>query len=447
MDLSRRRAAVAARGNVVAGSVWESRIRFDEVRGGIKVFNGDDENAECGVPTTAASAAAGGSGRRKTWKSDEGFNPILIAEEKPESSPSSGDEQSRKSPTPSRRLRSNGSPNKPVQVSGEKTERNSTRKKTDQSRKSVVALTKPPTNGIGKTSSEKSFKELNECKEKVISSSTSQDFFDAFEEEIEKESFDVKEINLPERKKIIAQTFPGNKQKLQTLMDLIMWRDFSRSGLVFGVGNLVIILSCFIKNINISFISLISHMGLLYLTAIFVHSSIFGRRKRIDSDDENFVVEEEDMIRFAKRLVPFVNELLQNLKALFRGDSSATMKVGVLLFVLAKWGSFITLWNVLKIGFIGVFTLPKLITHGEHWLKLCGSSWKLCSHKRGVFVAIFFLVWNFSSTLYRVWAAFIVLVSFRYYQESPERDVWVKNGEVASRNNTVSTSSKLKRQY
>lgn len=44
-------------------------------------------------------------------------------------------------------------------------------------------------------------------------------------------------------------------------------------------------------------------------------------------------------------------------------------------------------------------------------------------------------------------AAFIVLVSFRYYQESPERDVWVKNGEVASRNNTVSTSSKLKRQY
>ena len=205
---------MAAKGNVVAGSVWESRIRFDEVRGGIKVFNGDDENVECGIPTTAASA---GSGRRKTWKSDEGFNPILIAEEKPESSPSSGDEQSRKSPTPSRRLRSNSSPNKPVQVSGEKIERNSTRKKTDQSRKSAVGLTKPPTNGIGKTSSEKSFKESNECREKVISSSTSQDFFDAFEEEIEKESFDVKEINLPERKKIIAQTFPGNKQKLQTL--------------------------------------------------------------------------------------------------------------------------------------------------------------------------------------------------------------------------------------
>lgn len=218
MDFSRRRAA--ARGNVVAGSVWESRIRLDEVRGGIRVFNGDDGNAECGAPAAAVVVGSGGA-RRKTWKSDEGFNSILIAEEKPES-PSSGDEQNnRKSPIPARRLRSNGSPIKPVQISSEKTERNSARKKTEQSRKTTIGITKPPTNGIGKNSPEKNLKEFNECKEKVISSAPPQDFFDAFEEEeeeeIEKESFDVKEINLPERKKIAEKTFPGNKQKLQTL--------------------------------------------------------------------------------------------------------------------------------------------------------------------------------------------------------------------------------------
>ncbi|XP_022999357.1 reticulon-like protein B21 [Cucurbita maxima] len=431
MDLTRLRAAAAARGNVVAGSVWESRIRLDEVRGGVKVFNGDDGNAECGLPAASASPVSGGSGRRKTWKSDEGFNSILIAEEKPESS-SSGDEQSRKSPIPARRLRSNGSPIKP----GEKTERNPMRKKTDQSRKSAVGLTKPSTNGTGKTPPEK-----NECREKAISSPPSQDFFDAFDEEIEKESFDVKEINLPERKKIAAETFPRNKQILQRLVDLIMWRDISRSALVFGVGNLVIILCYFMKNMNISFISVISHMGLLYLAAIFVHSSIFGRRKGIDSDDEHYAIEEEEVIRFAKRLVPFVNQLLQNLKALFMGDPSATMKLGVTLFVLARWGSFITLWNVVKCGFIGVFTLPKLITHGEQWLTLCGSSWKLCSHKKAVAVALFFIGWSFSSTLYRVWAVFFVFVSFQYYQE-------VKNGEVAPKNDSVSvSSSKLKRQY
>ena len=216
MDLTRLRAAAAARGNVVAGSVWESRIRLDEVRGGVKVFNGDDGNAECGLPAASASPVSGGSGRRKTWKSDEGFNSILIAEEKPESS-SSGDEQSRKSPIPARRLRSNGSPIKP----GEKTERNPTRKKSEQSRKSAVGLTKPSTNATGKTPPEK-----NECREKAISSTPSQDFFDAFDEEIEKESFDVKEINLPERKKIAAETFPRNKQNLQRLSEKIPNPDF-----------------------------------------------------------------------------------------------------------------------------------------------------------------------------------------------------------------------------
>ncbi|XP_022143230.1 reticulon-like protein B21 isoform X2 [Momordica charantia] len=365
MDLSRRRAA--ARGSVVAGSVWESRIRFDEVRGGIRVFNGDDGNGECGVPA-AVPGGVGGGARRKTWKSEEGFNSILIAEEKPDESPSSGDEQNRKSPILARKLRSNGSPPiKPIQVSGERTEKNSARKKTDQTRKSAGGTR--PANGIGKNSPEKNFEEFNECKEKLISSAP-QLFFDAHEKEeeaeIEKKSFDVKEINLPERKKIAAETFPGNKQKLQTLMDLIMWRDFSRSALVFGAGNFIIILSFFIKDINISFISVISHLGLLFLAAIFLHRSIFGRRKEIGGVDENYVVGEEEMIRFAKRLVPCVNELLQNLKALFRGDPSATMKLAVLLFVLAKWGKFITLWNVVKCGFFALFTLPKLITHELH---------------------------------------------------------------------------------
>ncbi|KAG7021185.1 Reticulon-like protein B21, partial [Cucurbita argyrosperma subsp. argyrosperma] len=366
MDLSRRRAGVA-RGNVVAGSVWESRIRFDEVRGGIRVFNGDDETAECRVP-----AATVGSARRKTWKSDEGFNSIQIAEEKPES-PSSGDEQNRKTPIPSRRLRSNNSPNKPKLNEEENR----------SSRKSAVGIIKPPTNtnGIRKISPEK-----------TVSSPPPQDFFDAFEE-IKKESFDVKEINFPAQ-----EIFPGNKQKLQRLMDLIMWREFSRSAMAFGAGNLVIALSYFIKNMNISFISMISHMG----------------------------------------FVPLVNELLQNLKPLFHGDPSATMKMGVLLFVLAKWGSFITFWNILQCGFVAVFTLPKLFTHGEHWLRLCGSSWQLSSHKKGMIVAIFLMVWNFSSILYRVWAAFIAFVSFRYYRESLGRYGWVKNGEAARHNDTAS---------
>ena len=86
MDVSRKRAAT--RSSVVAGSVWESRMKSDEARGGIKVFNGGEEYAEDerdGKTRLKRSSFGGAmaSGKRKTWKSEnsEGFdkNQIQIA--------------------------------------------------------------------------------------------------------------------------------------------------------------------------------------------------------------------------------------------------------------------------------------------------------------------------------------------------------------------------------
>ncbi|CAL5398677.1 unnamed protein product [Camellia sinensis] len=44
MEVGRRKRTT--RNGVVAGSVWESRMKSDEVKGGIKVFNGEEENSE-----------------------------------------------------------------------------------------------------------------------------------------------------------------------------------------------------------------------------------------------------------------------------------------------------------------------------------------------------------------------------------------------------------------
>ncbi|GMQ04448.1 hypothetical protein CsSME_00049858 [Camellia sinensis var. sinensis] len=44
MELGRRKRTT--RNGVVAGSVWESRMKSDEVKGGIKVFNGEEENSK-----------------------------------------------------------------------------------------------------------------------------------------------------------------------------------------------------------------------------------------------------------------------------------------------------------------------------------------------------------------------------------------------------------------
>lgn len=86
-----------ARSSVVAGSVWESRMKHDEVRGGIKVFNGEETSVSeegngngngNGINKLRRGVVNGGTGKRKKWKSEsfDGFerNPIQIARGKVE---------------------------------------------------------------------------------------------------------------------------------------------------------------------------------------------------------------------------------------------------------------------------------------------------------------------------------------------------------------------------
>lgn len=44
-------------------------------------------------------------------------------------------------------------------------------------------------------------------------------------------------------------------------------------------------------------------------------------------------------------------------------------------------------------------------------------AWESCNHKKAVALALFTLVWNLSSVIARVWAAFMLFVAFRYYQQ------------------------------
>ncbi|KAG4179683.1 hypothetical protein ERO13_A10G119100v2 [Gossypium hirsutum] len=51
------------------------------------------------------------------------------------------------------------------------------------------------------------------------------------------------------------------------------------------------------------------------------------------------------------------------------------MKMAVLLFVLARCGSFITIWKMAKLGFFGIFIVPKLCTSYSHQLSAYGLLW------------------------------------------------------------------------
>ncbi|CAN6681413.1 unnamed protein product [Malus baccata var. baccata] len=142
-------------------------------------------------------------------------------------------------------------------------------------------------------------------------------------------------------------SFPETHSRLQSLVDLIMWKDISRSVFVFGIGTFVILSSSYTKDINISFISVISYLGLLYLAAIFLFKSIICRGV-LEVDNTNYVVGEQEAIWLLRLVLPYLNEFLLKLKALFSGDPATTIKLAVLLFVLARCGSSITIWTMCK---------------------------------------------------------------------------------------------------
>ncbi|CAL0320137.1 unnamed protein product [Lupinus luteus] len=219
-------------------------------------------------------------------------------------------------------------------------------------------------------------------------------------------------------------SFPQTQNKLQSLVDLIMWRDVSRSAFMFGFGTFVIVSSSYAKDINLSIISVMSYIGLIYLALIFLYRSLVCRGV-IDEDNSNYVLGEEEAIWVLKLVLPYLNELLSKFKALFSGDPGTTIKLAILLFVLARCGTCITVWKMAKIGFFGVFTVPKicssysahLTAYANFWILRFRDAWDSCSHKKAVALGIFGLVWNLSSVIARIWAVFVLFVAFRYYQQ------------------------------
>ncbi|XP_054807031.1 reticulon-like protein B21 [Prosopis cineraria] len=242
-------------------------------------------------------------------------------------------------------------------------------------------------------------------------------------------------------------SFPQTQSKLQSLVDLVMWRDISRSAFVFGIGTFVVISSSYAQDINVSFISVLSYLGLVYLAVIFLHRSLICRGV-IDVDDKNYVLGEEEATWVLKLILPYLNELLSKLRALFSGDPGTTMKLAVLLFVLARCGNSITIWKMAKFGFFGVFTVPKvcssysaqLTSYANFWVRRFRDAWDSCSHKKAVALGIFSLVWNMSSVVARVWAVFVLFVAFKYYQQHyMVRDEYVEEEEEEEEGNEGDT--------
>uniref|UniRef100_A0A0E0EJT3 Reticulon-like protein n=1 Tax=Oryza meridionalis TaxID=40149 RepID=A0A0E0EJT3_9ORYZ len=218
--------------------------------------------------------------------------------------------------------------------------------------------------------------------------------------------------------------------RMQNIVDLVMWRDVSKSTLVFGLGTFLLISSSYAKDLNYNTITAASYLGLVYLGLRFLSKSILNRGENVDCDDaersgERYLVGEEEAIWLLRLVLPYINEVLLNLRSLFSGEPATTMKLALLLFAMARCGNFVTLWTLAKLVFFGVFIIPKvcssystqLARYGRFWLERFRDGWESCSHKKAVVAAVFTLVWNVSSTVARVWAVFMLVVAMKCYQQ------------------------------
>ncbi|CAK8534446.1 unnamed protein product [Lathyrus sativus] len=489
-NINKRKALVAP------GSVWETRMKNDQVKGGIKVFKEEEQNA---VPSRVKRTSIV---PRKTW------TPVQ-----------KNSEEQQRSPIQSRKLRSDthkvGEAGQFRKIKSDPIKKNSTSTDSIQLSKSKSELDQVQENEVDeldngggdeseKIEAEKKQENVENCEEKEMSPENLVRVGNAEEIEIETESFDVKEITIPEKDKVVVvneeepepepekdkivvnepepepkpkpetkkvvnanmrfhhknetrpisvplvvkqsasirrnstiyrnsssvpkekehSSFPQTQSKLQSLVDLIMWKDISRSTFVFGIGTFIIVSSSYAKDLNLSVISAMSYVGLVYLAVIFLYRSLICRGV-IDVQDSDYVVGEKDAIWMLQLVLPYLNEFLSKLKALFSGDPGTTMKLAILLFVLARCGSFITIWKMAKFGFFGVFIVPKicssysaqLTAYGNFWIRRFRDAWDSCTHKKAVALGIFGLVWNLSSVVARIWAVFVLFVAFRYYQQ------------------------------
>ncbi|XP_078443818.1 reticulon family protein isoform X2 [Wolffia australiana] len=372
------------------GSIWEARRRMDEVKGGIKVFTVEDGREEMNE---------GGN---------DAYNLRLRRKQ------SDGDRRKRKNWSPLEATHPTRSPVNPL-----KNAQSSNSSKIDE----VIAM---EVNEIEAEKEGRSF----EDKEMDLAGTKPDQICDR--PESSKESLEVEKERQPS--KTIESEATGINEgfhdavaeaqyRMQRIVDLVMWREIPRSGFVFGVGSFLLLSASYTRNLNFSLVSALSYFGLVYLAKIFFFNSIL--RRDLEKEDQRTVFGEEEAIRVIRPLLPFVNELIINLRALFSGDPATTMKLAAVLFFLARCGGAITWWTMAKMAFFGVFTIPKICSSysaqlarfGKFWLERAKDAWASCQHKKAMAATIFALFWNLSSAVSRLWAVFMLLAAVRLYQQ------------------------------
>lgn len=468
-----KRRATTRNNGVAAGSVWDTRIRMDEVEGGVKFYNGDSSSKgardeEGGIrvyrrlrrnqsENSIAVAAATTTERRKrrNWKppgpmaNDQLRKSIsdLLGNAEEEEEDDEGESRSFDDKEIDVAIEK-----KPIIAVAEKEKEKQKKihasvddhKKNKETEITMAAASSRPTLSENYVADDMKNKETEIPMAATSSKPTLSENYVADHKK-------NKETEIPmavaSSKPTLSENYvadgnssgiSGAQTRIHNIVDLVMWRDVSRSAFVFGFGGFLLVSSSYATDLNFSLISAMSYLGLVYLAMMFLYKSILRRNsgsREFDARAERCMIGEEEAIWVLRFLLPYINEVLLKIRALFSGDPATTMKLACLLFVLARWGGSISTWTMVKLVFLGVFTIPKLSSsyyvqlakYGKFWLERFQDGWESCNHKKALAAAVFTLVWNISSTIARIWEVFMLVVAVKLYQQHVQEEQWSNN--------------------
>ncbi|ALC44007.1 Rtnl2 [Drosophila busckii] len=158
---------------------------------------------------------------------------------------------------------------------------------------------------------------------------------------------------------------------------LLLWRNWQSTGIVFCL--IIILLLDITVNSIISVVSVLGVLGLLL--SLGYCSYVWTIRKLNKSSNEehpmrrymemDLSISEQTAECLARLLVQQLNPIIQSLRALFLvEDLVDTLKLLLLFCVLNILGDYVTGMNLLLIGFVLLFTLPKLYDCNKSFFNL-----------------------------------------------------------------------------
>ncbi|GAQ89743.1 Reticulon family protein [Klebsormidium nitens] len=208
---------------------------------------------------------------------------------------------------------------------------------------------------------------------------------------------------------------------------LVLWKNASQSSLVFGGGTFFILASSNMQEWQTSPLTVVAYCFLAYTAFNFVLT--FSRRHA--PSPALAPVTEASVLPAVRLALPLLTATKAVHARLFNGDTTTTLQVALVLWLLAQCGRFITFWDVARIAFFAVFLLPRVYlayadviqAAGRSMFRRCRQAVLSFPHKRKLAAVCALGAWHWLALPTKCFLGFVLLVLLRRYQEGHSQQV------------------------